>query len=140
MLKIFKPDAPDIYYPCIFQRKNGIMSYYSPSVCPSINLYIPLSVSHPTINVRPTLSYHFAIIQVLMILPQNKIYLWIIKKVKTFVYGGSHIQHISKEFYLLIFRSPSRMEILMEGCGEYSFSLIILKENCLLLQLPINLA
>ena len=54
--------------------------------------------------------------------------------------GRSHIHHIiSNGFYHVNFRSPSKIEILMEG-EECNFSLRISKENCLLLQLPINIS
>ena len=62
----------------------------------------------------------------------------IFENLKKKVYGGSHMQHISNGFYCVTLRSPSKMEILMEGAGDCNFSLTILKENCLFLQLPIN--
>ena len=32
--------------------------------------------------------------------------------------GGSHMQHISNGFYHVTFRSPSKMEFIMEGGGR----------------------
>ena len=63
------------------------------------------------------LSSSFEIIQILVIVPKNAISLnYIRNRLKHFMcMGGSYMKHISNGFYLVTFRSPSRMEILIEG-------------------------
>ena len=52
--------------------------------------------------------------------------------------GGSHIQHKSKQVFSCDFQITLKNRNMDGGGGECNFSLTILKENCFLLQLPID--